>query len=233
MSNNSIIECLVGRGSTTPARNELTALSIGTAETILTMGTDTSATTTAAYLSVPSQSSIAGAASLRNINVNSASNFDHPSSQVKRRGAQRPLFNSSSFDGRALRMRLQGHLTTGTSTATVTIQFYTHTAAQLSGATTLTGTGASSLISATAAATKQNFMVEATVIWDSNTTALTVVSFTGNIGGTFVAAGINSVTPITVTAANWALSKFVASVTFSANSSGNLFVPIEMALEEV
>jgi hypothetical protein len=228
MANPNTIECYYGIGAAAPGRNQLTALSIGTAETAITIGTDTAGTTAIVSLTVPSQTKILGAGNPRNIDVNPASLVDFPSSTVQRRNVARPPFNSGSFDGRAMRLRLQGHLTTGTSTATCTIQFYQNTSAALGG-TSLTSTA---LISTTAAATKMNFIAECVVIWDSNTLYMTPVESWCNIGGTYVARAF-VVAPFALSAANFALTNFVASVTFSANASGNLFVPIEFALEQV
>lgn len=228
--NNCVIDSLLGLSSATPGRNQLTGLSIGTAETILSMGTDTSGTTAAAFLGVPSQTTIAGAGNPRNVNANMAGLYPNPSSQVAVRGLSTPRFNSSSFDGRALKIRLQGNYTTGTSTATATVKLYQNTTAALAGGNSLVG---SAMISTTHAATAGNFIVECIVQWDSVSTTLNAVESWGSFGGTYVARGNQSITPITVTAANWAKSLFVASVTFSANSSGNLFNPTEFTLEEV
>jgi hypothetical protein len=232
MANSDTIFALKGTsaGVAAPKRNQLAGLSVGNAESILTMGSDTSGTLVNAYLNIPTQTGIYGSSTPLNVGANPAGLLNQFGGTTYDRNVGAPYFNSSSFDGLAFRVRLSGNFTTGTSTATATIKIYQNTTAVLASGNNLVGTA---LVSTTHAATAGFFFVEVLAQWDSSTTLLNAVESWGNLGGNYVARGTQSVAAATVTAANFLGSFIVASVTFSANASGNLFNPVEFAIESV
>jgi hypothetical protein len=229
MSNAATIYALQGTGSATPGRNQLRSLTgLGSTETLVTMGTDTAATYVGANLPVPSQTAIVGSFTPVTLDSNPASLVENYGVNVRRRNYAAPFYNSASFDGQAMRLRIQGELTTSAS-ATAIIRFYSNTTPVLAGAQTLAG---AALVSAAIATTNANFIAECIVLWDSNTLKMTPIESWCMIGGTYVARGIQSQAPFALTAVNFASTVFISSIKFSAGAT-NVFTPIEFSLEEV
>jgi hypothetical protein len=235
MANSDTILALNGYGATTASRNQLASITgLTTAETIFTMGAD-SGTNVNAFLPIVGQTGIYGHSNPMSVNVNTAGLLDQFGAKAGERGASAPWFNTGSFDGRALRFRVQGRFVTGAGSNTLTIKMYLQAAssgAVLAAAKLL---GSAAMGGAAMAANSGNFVVECTALWDSVSTYVQGAESWGAAttasGTSYYATRAVNATSLAITAplSNWI---FIASATFAAGS-GNAVTPIEMAYEDV
>jgi len=235
VANSDTILALNGFGSTTPSRNQLASLTgLGTVATLLTMGSDTSGTYPTAFIPIPGQTGILGASNPLSVNVNTATMFDQFGAKAGERGAGRPWYNQNSFDGRSLRVRLQGRLTSSAASNGLTCIFYINTAANgpvTAGAGTLTTAGGLASAASLANATSYNCVFETTFEWDSVSAAVVGSEQWGNVGGLYISRAVGNATPYAV-AAPLAGNVIFASIKFATGAT-NVFTPTEFAIEDV
>lgn len=135
-----------------------------TVETPLVVTTDTGTAT--AFLVVPGQTGIVGSSTPLDSNANPAilgGGLGREYGQAL--GANRPYFNSASFNGVPFRVRISGVGTAGANAAqTVVINLYQGTSSTLASDKLIATTGAAL---ATVAGGAFNFTVEATLLWDA------------------------------------------------------------------
>ena len=184
-----------------------------------------------AVIAVPSQSAIFGSFAPVDPNANNSFSIDELGGIGGFRGLRgRPYFNSGSFDGRAIRIRAMGKYNNQAATTnaqTVTFKITQGTAVSSSKVIASVSSG-TNLASGPA-----NFIVEATILWDS---AMQVIA--GEFWGNVTNGTTNTYTSRTglsnlVSAAAYTNLQFVASVVFgtsSANSTANL---VEFSMEAV
>jgi len=232
MANSDTILALNGFGATTAARNQLASQTgLGTAETYFTMGTDAGSNVNA-FLPFVGQTDIVGRSNPMSVNVNAASLLDQWGAKAGERGATSPWFNSSTFDGRAFRLRVQGDFTSSAASNGITVKFYIQTKAN--GATTA---GAAGTVATVATGTtignavKGTFIAEVTGMWDSTSNLMQGTESWGAAAGLYVSRAVGQATPFTVTAP---ISNYIWLPTIKfATGAANVFTPIEIAYEDV
>jgi hypothetical protein len=236
MANSDTILALQGFGATTASRNQLASITgiAATTETIFTMGTD-SGTNVNAFLPIVGQTGIYGRANPMSININTATLLDQLGAKAGERGASAPWYNTSSFDGRGLRFRVQGRFVSGAASNTLTIKMYLQTVANgaiLAGGKLL---GTAAMGGAAMAASSGNFIAEVTAMWDS---VSAYIQGAEQWGAATTAAGTSYYQARAINATSVAIAAplsgwlFIASATF-ASGPGNAVTPIEMAYEDV
>lgn len=191
--------------------------------------------TNVAAVAIPSQTAILGSSTPLNPNANSALIADVYGMAGDERGlVQRPYFTSTSFDGRAFRVRAQIKFTCVTTGSAPALNFkmYVGSSATLGSDTVYFTPTARTL--ATSQTINGNAIIEATMQWDSATQKVTGEAWAeindNQSAGTYTARA--AITPVAV-AAYTGLS-FVMSAVYGTNaptSSTNTLV--EFAIERV
>lgn len=182
-------------------------------------------------IGIPAQTSVYGSFAPMDPNANNAFSIDELGGIGGFRALRgRPYFNSSSFDGRAFRIRAMGKYnnqanTTNAQTATFKITqgtavSSTHVIASVSSGTNL-------------ASGPANFIVEATVLWDS---AMQVLA--GEFWGNVTNGVTNSYTSRTglsnlVSVTSYSSVQFVCSVVFGTSSASSTANLVEFSMEAV
>lgn len=146
-------------------------------------------------------------------------------------GENRPFFNSTSFSGRAFRMRATGVIAGGGTTLTsiaATIAIY---AACTQLTTVTSGTNVASLSSgAILGNTSANWYADATFLWDATSQTLnTIGNYTMKVGSASTVTTYSTlITGVTI--ANLA---FGATYQFATSSTSNSVGMVELCLEQV
>lgn len=198
MNGDTFVGLSAAQSATQYYRNNLLPLTaLGTVETIFTMAADTASTGVNAFVQVPLATDIRGSQAPIDANSNQAvllGNLGRPGQDY--RGA-RPYFNSNSLNGRPLVLQSSGYFTTSAvdSATGHAFNLYQATAANGSQLTTKS-TVFQGLSSATLAAGNYNYLLIATLIWDSVSQSLTGFA-EGVVGGTYTSR--TAITGITVT----------------------------------
>jgi hypothetical protein len=229
MSNANTIASLIGGTQ----RNQIPALvTAATTATIFTINTD-SGTPVPAILSIPSQTSVLGSAAPHGVNSNAAI-------LVKPRGIlnsigygiDAPYFNSSSFDGRAFKIRLQGTYSSAAAANQLTLGLYLGSSATV-GSDLLLGAVASG--ATTIGAVTGHFLAEGNFIWDSASTQIdgTLGGFYGITGGQPAPTAAVPAYVTHQTAANIAALQIVAAATWTVGNAANTIQVTEFSLEMV
>jgi len=160
MNVNTIAGFLNGSGRNQFPSQALAAVT----ETAFTIGTD-SGTPTTAFIVPPQQAAILGGVSPLSPNVNQAL-LNAPATQSQFNILPDPPFNTGTFDGRLIRVRLSGAGNAGANAAqSVTVRLYQGTSATLGSDTLL---GATTAL-ATVAGGAFSFFMEALLFWESTT----------------------------------------------------------------
>lgn len=164
MNSNTILGFSSGTGRNKFAPQTIAASGI----TALTVGTDTG--TAVAQLSLPLASAVVGSSNPLSINANPAILSPALGAALQGAGTNRPYFNSDSFSGRQVKVRITGDATNVTAAQIVSINLYCQ-----AGTTPVTGNLIASTASAAtiAAAGTFSFALEATVMWDGATLTVT------------------------------------------------------------
>lgn len=217
-------------------RNQIPALTLAsTTATAFSVNTDTG--TTVAALAVPTGSSPVGSRNPQDSNANASIISQSGREYGNPLGTNRPFYTTASFDGKPFKVRLVG---TGTAAAnagnTLTLSLYQGTSATLASDHVVAATAAV----ATASAASLNFVVEATLLWDSTLQSLAgsynyVVNFNGTLatGALPVATTAQAsllTTPVAVTTA--AGLSFLPAVTWG-NAVGGTIQITEFSIEQV
>lgn len=225
MSNTNSVTGFAASGAT---RNTFPTQAVAaTAETVLTVNTDTG--TTAAFIVAPSGGQIYGASTGLDVNSNAAitdrSNYLYglPS------GESNDQFNSSSWDGRLMKIRLAGVGNAGANAGqTVLFNLYQGTSTTVGSDHLIGTTGAAFAMVAGGAF---NFYIEATAQWDATSQIFTGF-YTANIafGATkqwTLPSSFTSVATVTPS-----LLSFLASVTFG-NAAASSVTLKEFVIDRV
>jgi hypothetical protein len=176
MSNvNSVVGFIGGTG-----RNQIPTATVTTAvETNIPVVTD-SGVNGVAILAIPQQTAINGSSTPLSPNANPAIIGFGAQAYGPIEGSQNPFFNSSSFDGRAFKIRLTG-IATSAAIASQTLVFNLYLGASKAGTKIFSTTA----FTGVATAGTYSFIVEATLLWDSVSQNLNVFGLS-SIGNTLV-----------------------------------------------
>lgn len=189
-------------------RNAIPTLSLAaTTETAFKVNTDSGSVT--AFLTVPTGTEVLGANAPFDPNANPAITMPGGGRQWGRvPGSNRPYFVSTSFDsGRPFLVRLAGTGVAGANAGqTALVNLYCGTSSTL-GSDTIIATSGAAL--AMAAGGSFNFIIEATLVWDSVTQLL---------GGTFWASMNYTSKAASQNTAQVALSNYAAPTTVAGLS---------------
>lgn len=225
--NSNVISGLVGG----TGRNQIPLQTLAaTTETAFLVNTD--AGTAAAIVTVPAGAGIGGSVTPLDPNVtNSAYLSNGPRQYGPPGGTSRPHYNSSSWNGRAFKVRING---TGAAVAnagnTLELNLYQGTTI---GGTLIGGTGTNTI--ATASTAPLNFIIEATLIWDATTQSLTGMQWYNvnynSTQPTHAFSGPAAILNIPTVAAVANLT-FVASAKWG-NAAGGTIQVVEFLVEEV
>jgi hypothetical protein len=231
MSNQDTIFSLAGFGVATPPRNQLAALSaLGTGATLLTMGSDSGSNVTA-FMPFPGATGIFGASNPVDANANAAVLLDNTGGKSgSARGASRPYYNTSSFDGRGFRLRVMGRFLSSAAANGLTVSFYQNTIAN--GPVTGSGhiIGTVSTANTIGNAVSGSFLFEVTGMWDSVSALMYGAEVWGAAGGLYATRVVGSTT--FAVAAPISNSLMFATMTF-ATGAANTLTPIEFSFEDV
>jgi len=232
MANSDTIAALFGPGT---GRNQINALTLAaTTETLFAIGTDTSGTTAAATLVVPTGNAVntlVGSGSPVEFNQNSSISSQSYGRKVSV-FTEAPYFSATTFDsGRPFRLRIAGNASLNPTTVTASpntlvVNIYNGTAITATYKITAATAGLSNA-STTATVTGQ-FLIEALVQWDSTTQALSGF-YDSSIGGTIKAA-TTLTNAVAVTSA--AKLVFTPTAVFGSGAGGTVNI-VEFAVDQV
>lgn len=228
MSNSNVITGYVGGTKRSQIPTQTLA---ATTETAFLINTDTGTTT--AIVKIPSGTGVGGSSTpLDTNNTNSAFLSNGPRQYGPPGGTSHPHYNSTSFVGRAFKVRLTG---TGTAAANAgnTLALTLYVGTTIAG-TAIGGTGLTNTI-ATASAASLNFIIEATLIWDPTTGSITGSQwYNVNYNGTQPTHAFQAPAALLAipTAAAVANLSFVASAKWG-NAVGGTISITEFVLEEI
>lgn len=187
-------------------RNTLAPLVLaGTAEVALNAVTDTG--TAIAVLAVPSATAVVGSNNPLGPNANPALLAGNLGADHAAVGTNRPYFNSTSFDGRAFKVRVAGNYT-AVATASQTLILRLRLGTTLSGTVVLTP---ATITTSVVAGGTFNFVLESTFIWDSTSQLLDGV-YQGTVANIVA-------TPLTTTQATAVAAQSALSFVLSAQQS--------------
>jgi hypothetical protein len=231
MANSDSILVLNGGGVATPARNLLASQTgLGTVETLITMGTD-AGTNVTAFMPFVGQTDIVGRSNPMSINANAAILTDQYGAKAGERGVGAPYFNTSTFDGRAFRLRIQGRFLSSAASNSLTVKFYQNTKAN--GPVTGTGNviGSIATTATIGNAVSGSFIAEAVGQWDSVSGNMMGAEAWAAAAGAYGARAAGQSTPFAVASP---LSNSLMFVTIKfATGAANSITPIEFAFEDI
>lgn len=220
----SNLNSVYGFAQTGTARNQFPLQTVAaTAETILQIGTDTTAVNY--FLVAPSGGSVFGATTGLDYNANPSVTERSNYISGLPSGESNDQFNSSSWSGHAFTVRVVGTGTAGHNGAqTVLFNLYQGTSATLGSDKIIGTTGSAFAIAQSSSNVSFDWMIEATLQWDS-TSQLLSGWYIGNVaGGTtsqFTAPTVLPNLPAVTTAAGLS---FLATVTLGNAASSTIQV---------
>jgi hypothetical protein len=220
---------VAGVGFSGTVRNTFPVQTVAaTAETILTVNTDTG--TTPFFLVAPSGGKVYGATSGLDINANQAITQRGQEIYGVPSGESNDQFNTSSWSGREFKVRLTGTGNAGANGAqSLVFNLYQGTSTTL-GSNKLLGTTGAAF--AAVAGGGFNFSIEATLLWDATSQILSG-SYTSNIAfGSVSQFTIPTVVSNVVTGVTAANLSFLATVTLGNAASSTVSVQ-EFVLDRV
>lgn len=224
------VYALQGAGQVTPSRNVLaTRTGLATAETLLTMGSD-SGTNVTAFLPFPGQSDIVGSSNAGDPNANSAILLDNLGAKVGARGSNRPYFFQDSFNARGFRVRASGRFVSSAAANGILFKLYQNTKAAgpvLGGAGVIASIATGNTIGN---GVTSSFIVEGVGMWDSVSGNMFGAEAWCAAAGVYATRAAGNATPFAV-AAPLSNSLFFATVTFTTGAA-NAITPIELAIED-
>lgn len=191
----------------------------------------------AAVVGVPSQTAILGSSTLFDPNSNASISSDSLGGANQFRGQTRPYFNSSTFDSRGFRVRAMGKFSVVTAAtaggASLNIKLYVGSSTTL-GSDTVLFTPATPLNVPISTTTTGNFIVEATLMWDSLTAKVGGEAW-ANYQDAVPGVQYNSRAGLTqVAAAAYTNLQFVASAVWSVNApTSSTITLVEFSCERV
>lgn len=207
-------------------RNQIPVLTTA-AITATVFSTVTDTGTAPAVLSIPVQSAVLGSSNGLGPNVNAA--ILVPTGGLL--GATSD-FNSSSFDGRAFKVRVQGTFNSAVTANGLTIGLYLGSSATV-GSDALLGAIASTATGIGVAA--GHFFAEGVLIWDSVSGKLdgSLSGFVAASGGTPFPVSTAVVYATQASAAAPANLQFVAAATFATTNAANSVQVTEFAIDAI
>lgn len=212
-------------------RNKIPNLVLATVtETAISVGTDSG--TAVAVLSVPLQTSVTGAATPLDPNVNPALITNQVGRQFASRGSNAPYFTSDSFNlGRPFKVRVNGTFNSGVAANDIQIGLYLGTSATL-GSNSVISIGATTGTAGKFGVVAGHFSTEFYLIWDVTSGKLDGILENAIIGASGVTGTVIAPVALTQTsAAAPANLNFVASVKFNVANAANAVQISEFTLE--
>jgi hypothetical protein len=229
MSNTNTVAGFVGSGTT---RNLFPTQTVAaTAETILTVNTDTG--TTSAFVVVPTGGSVLGAQAPFNTNANAAITGRSGREYGLPSGQTNDQFFSTSWDGHPFYVRVAGTGLAGhNASQTLIFNLYQGTSTTLGSDKKLGTTGAAFAIAQSTLNVNFNFYIEATLVWDSVSQVLSG-SYAANIaGGTTSQFTASTVVSNVVTSVAASGLSFLATVTLG-NAASSTVTLSEFSVEKI
>lgn len=213
-------------------RNQISTQVVSTTtETVFLANTDTG--TAPAVLSIPLQTAVVGSGNPMDPNANPAILNGLGREYGAPFGANRPYFNSTSFDsGKPFKLRIQGTFTSGVAANDLKISIYLGSSATI-GSDSIVSAALTTGTSGNFGAVSGKFLAEFILTWDSTTGKLdglidNALIVPAGVAGTLIASAVTT----EVSAAAASNLQFVASAKWNAANAGNTVNVAEFSLDQ-